>query len=293
MFPEWLKDTFTTVVHIIQNIRFVDILDILVLSVMLYFLFRFIRDKRAGKLAVGLVFMLAFVVFSEIIGMRTMQYIFQNLFQVGIISIVIIFQPEFRSLLEKVGANPIKGLKNIGEVKREDSLRLSIREISTAVAEMSATKTGALIAYERETLLGDIISTGVKLDAQVNSFLVRNIFFNKAPLHDGAMIISDARIRAAGCLLPLSAQRDINKDLGTRHRAAIGLSENSDAVVIVVSEETGTVSIAVNGNLSRGYTTETLKDKLVELLVPDVQISASKVKAFGKKKNKNSNERSK
>lgn len=293
MFPEWLKDTFTTVVHIIQNIRFVDILDILVLSVMLYFLFRFIRDKRAGKLAVGLVFMLAFVVFSEIIGMRTMQYIFQNLFQVGIISIVIIFQPEFRSLLEKVGANPIKGLKNIGEVKREDSLRLSIREISTAVAEMSATKTGALIAYERETLLGDIISTGVKLDAQVNSFLVRNIFFNKAPLHDGAMIISDARIRAAGCLLPLSAQRDINKDLGTRHRAAIGLSENSDAVVIVVSEETGTVSIAVNGNLSRGYTTETLKDKLVELLVPDVQISASKVKAFGKKKNRNSNERSK
>ena len=293
MFPEWLKDTFTTVVHIIQNIRFVDILDILVLSVMLYFLFRFIKDKRAGKLAVGLVFMLAFVVFSEIIGMRTMQYIFQNLFQVGIISIVIIFQPEFRSLLEKVGANPIKGLKNIGEVKREDSLRLSIREISTAVAEMSATKTGALIAYERETLLGDIISTGVKLDAQVNSFLVRNIFFNKAPLHDGAMIISDARIRAAGCLLPLSAQRDINKDLGTRHRAAIGLSENSDAVVIVVSEETGTVSIAVNGNLSRGYTTETLKDKLVELLVPDVQISASKVKAFGKKKNKNSNERSK
>jgi diadenylate cyclase len=107
------------------------------------------------------------------------------------------------------------------------------------------------------------------------------------------MIISDARIRAAGCLLALSAQRDINKDLGTRHRAAIGLSENSDAVVIVVSEETGTVSIAVNGNLSRGYTTETLKDKLVELLVPDVQISASKVKAFGKKKNKNSNERSK
>ena len=293
MFPEWLKDTFTTVVHIIQNIRFVDILDILVLSVMLYFLFRFIKDKRAGKLAVGLVFMLAFVVFSEIIGMRTMQYIFQNLFQVGIISIVIIFQPEFRSLLEKVGANPIKGLKNIGEVKREDSLRLSIREISTAVAEMSATKTGALIAYERESLLGDIISTGVKLDAQVNSFLVRNIFFNKAPLHDGAMIISDARIRAAGCLLPLSAQRDINKDLGTRHRAAIGLSENSDAVVIVVSEETGIVSIAVNGNLSRGYTTETLKDKLVELLVPDVQINASKVKAFGKKKNRNSNERSK
>ena len=293
MFPEWLKDTFTTVVHIIQNIRFVDILDILVLSVMLYFLFRFIKDKRAGKLAVGLVFMLAFVVFSEIIGMRTMQYIFQNLFQVGIISIVIIFQPEFRSLLEKVGANPIKGLKNIGEVKREDSLRLSIREISTAVAEMSATKTGALIAYERESLLGDIISTGVKLDAQVNSFLVRNIFFNKAPLHDGAMIISDARIRAAGCLLPLSAQSDINKDLGTRHRAAIGLSENSDAVVIVVSEETGIVSIAVNGNLSRGYTTETLKDKLVELLVPDVQINASKVKAFGKKKNRNSNERSK
>ncbi len=284
MFPEWLKDTFSTVIHIIQNIGFVDILDILVLSVLLYYIFRFIKDKRAGKLAIGLVFMLAFVVFSEIIGMRTMQYIFQNLFQVGIISIVIIFQPEFRSLLEKVGANPIKGLKNIGEVKKEDSLRLSIREISTAVAEMSASKTGALIAYERETLLGDIISTGVKLDAQVNSFLVRNIFFNKAPLHDGAVIISDARIRAAGCLLPLSAQTDINKDLGTRHRAALGLSENSDAVVIVVSEETGTVSIAVNGVLTRGYTSETLKDKLIELLVPEVQMVSSKVKPFIKKR---------
>lgn len=288
MFPEWLRDTFSTVIHIIQNIRFVDILDILVLSVMLYFLFRFIKDKRAGKLAIGLVFMLAFVVFSEIIGMRTMQYIFQNLFQVGVISIVIIFQPEFRSLLEKVGANPIKGLKNMGEIKKEDSLRLSIREITTAVAEMSASKTGALIAYERETLLGDIISTGVKLDAQANSFLVRNIFFNKAPLHDGAVIISDARIRAAGCLLPLSAQTDINKDLGTRHRAALGLSENSDAVVIVVSEETGTVSLAVNGSLTRGYTNETLKDKLIELLVPEVQITASKVKSFGKKKSNKS-----
>ena len=285
MFPEWLTDIFTTVAHIVQNINFVDIIDILFLSVILYFIFRFIKDKRAGKLAVGVVFLLAFVVFSELIGMRTMQYIFRNLFQVGVISIVIIFQPEFRSLLEKVGANPIKGLKNMSEVKKEDSLRLSIREIVTAVSEMSAARTGALIVFERETLLGDIISTGVKLDAQVNSFLVRNIFYNKAPLHDGAMIISEARIKAAGCLLPLSGQSDINKDLGTRHRAAIGLSENSDAVVIVVSEETGTVSIAVNGVLKRGYTQETLKNSLLELLVPETQMANVKVKPFIKKKN--------
>ena len=287
MFPEWIKDFSSTLTHILQNIRVVDFLDILILSIILYFIYRFIRDKRAGKLAVGVVFLLVFVAISELIGMRTMQYIFRNMLQVGLISIVIIFQPEFRSILEKVGANPIKGLKNISETKNDDNILLAIREISTASSEMSSSKTGALIVFERDTLLGDIISTGTVLDAQVNSFLVRNIFYNKAPLHDGAMIISNSRIKAAGCLLPLSNQNNINRDLGTRHRAALGLSENSDAVIVVISEETGIISLAVNGVLTRGFTNDTLKEKLTELLISDAQIPAVNVKHLVKnKKNK-------
>ena len=289
-FRKTVKNIFDTVVHIIQNITIVDILDILLVAIILYYVFKFIRDRRAGKLAAGVVFVVAFLVFSELVGMRTMQFFFQNIFQVGVIALVILFQPEFRSMLEKVGANPIKGIKSIGESKREDSLNLAIREVVSAASEMAASKTGALIVFQRSTMLGDVISTGTVIDAQVNSFLIRNVFYNKAPLHDGAMVIVDSRVHAAGCLLPLSAQDNINKDLGTRHRAAIGMSENSDAVVVVISEETGVISIAVDGVLRRGFTSDTLREKLVELLIAD---TASNQKPFHRSSKKHpKNERS-
>lgn len=286
-----IKEIFNTVLHIIQTISLVDVFDILIVSIILYYVYKFIRDKRAGKLAVGVVFMIAFLAISELIGMRTMQYIFNNIFQVGVLALVILFQPEFRSMLEKVGGNPIKGIKNIGESKKEDSLNLAIREVVAATSEMSQVKTGALIVFQRSTMLGDVISTGTVVDAQINSFLIRNIFFNKAPLHDGAAIIVDSRIHAAGCLLPLSAQNDINRDLGTRHRAAIGLSENSDAVVVVVSEETGIISIAVDGVLMRGFTADSLREKLTELMIPE---QANINKSFQKNEKKHTKkERSK
>lgn len=286
-----IKEIFNTVLHIIQTISLVDVFDILIVSIILYYVYKFIRDKRAGKLAVGVVFMIAFLAISELIGMRTMQYIFNNIFQVGVLALVILFQPEFRSMLEKVGGNPIKGIKNIGESKKEDSLNLAIREVVAATSEMSQVKTGALIVFQRSTMLGDVISTGTVVDAQINSFLIRNIFFNKAPLHDGATIIVDSRIHAAGCLLPLSAQNDINRDLGTRHRAAIGLSENSDAVVVVVSEETGIISIAVDGVLMRGFTGDSLREKLTELMIPE---QANINKSFQKNEKKHTKkERSK
>ena len=276
-----LKDVFDTVTHVIFNISVIDILDILFLSIILYFVYRFIRDKRAGKLAVGLVCLASFLMVSQLLGMRTMQFIFQNIFQVGVIAIVILFQPEFRSMLEKVGDNPIKGIKNIGESK-QDELNLSIREVVTAATAMSESKTGALIVFQRTTMLGDVISTGTVIDAQINSFLIRNIFFNKAPLHDGAMIVVNSRIHAAGCLLPLSSQDNINFDLGTRHRAAIGLSENSDAVVVVVSEETGTISVAVDGVIMRGFTGDSLREKLSQLLITE-QNTAQRIKRYKKK----------
>lgn len=273
---EVLRDVLNTVTNIILNISVIDVFDILFLSVILYYVYKFIRNKRAGKLAVGLIFLVAFLAISEITGMRTMQFIFQNIFQVGVIAVVILFQPEFRSMLEKVGGNPILGIKNIGDGRRDDAINLAIREVVAASTALSETKTGALIVFQKSTKLGDVISTGTVIDAQVNSFLIRNIFFNKAPLHDGATVIIDSRIYAAGCLLPLSAQDNINKDLGTRHRAAIGLSENSDSVVVVVSEETGIISVAVDGVLMRGFTADSLREKLNELLISDLNQTQKK-----------------
>lgn len=292
----WISELFEGVIHIVSSITWVDVLDILAVSVILYFAYKFIRNKRAGKLLAGVLLLLVVLAIGEITGMHAMQFIFQNFFQVGVITLVILFQPELRSALEKVADTPLKGLKNITD-RGVDNTIFAIREVSTAVSEMASTKTGALIVCERSTKLGDIVSTGTVVDAQVNSFLIRNIFFNKAPLHDGAMIISEGRVHAAGCLLPLSAQNDINRDLGTRHRAALGLSENSDAVVIVVSEETGIISVAVDGTLMRNFSAETLRSKLTELLVQDSEKDqnkgAKKRRKASKKENKEADDNEK
>jgi len=264
----WFSDFFSGVIHIIQSIGWVDIIDILAVSVLLYFGYKFIRNRRASKLFAGVILVFIALLFGEIAGMHALQFIFKNFFQVGVIALVILFQPELRSALEKMGGTSLKGLKNMAD-RNTDAYMLVIREVSTAVSEMASQRTGALIVCERSTKLGEIVATGTVVDAQVNSFLIRNIFFNKAPLHDGAMIISEGRIHSAGCLLPLSAQNDINRDLGTRHRAGLGLSENSDAVVVIVSEETGVISVAVDGILTRGFTADTLRVRLTELLVEE------------------------
>ena len=271
-------DFFSTIFNIIRTIKIVDVIDILLVSVILYYAYKFVRYRRAGKLAAGVILFLIALVISDVAGMHTIQYLFQNIFQVGVIALVILFQPELRSALEKMGNSSIKGIKSITE-RSTDSVMLAVREVASAAAEMSASRTGALIVFERSTKLGDIVMTGTVIDAQTGSFLIRNIFFNKAPLHDGAMIIRAGRIVAAGCLLPLTGQGDINRDLGTRHRAAIGLSENSDAVVVVVSEETGVISLAVDGKLTRGYSAETLRAKLSSLLVPETEKKTAKKKA--------------
>lgn len=263
----WFADFFGSAIHIIQTIQLVDVIDILAVSVILYYAYKFVRDRRASRLAAGVLFFMIALLISDFIGMHAIQYLFQNIFQVGVIALVILFQPELRSALEKMGGSSLKGLKSITE-RGDSSLMLAVREVASAATEMSASRTGALIVFERSTRLGEISATGTVIDAQTNAFLLRNIFFNKAPLHDGAVLIRDGRINAAGCLLPLSSQSDINRDLGTRHRAALGLSENSDAVVVVVSEETGVISVVVDGSISRGYNSETLRQRLGELIYP-------------------------
>ena len=265
----WLKENMTFIWQLLMDIRIIDILDIALVSVMLFFAFRFIRERRAGKLALGIVLLFLIMVISEALEMYVTRFFLQNIFQVGILVVIVLFQPEIRSALEKLGGEPIKSIKGIGEQKDSSETLAVIREVSETMRDLAAEKTGALLVFERTTKLGDIVKTGTVLNADVSSFLLKNIFFNKAPMHDGATIISNNKIHSAGCFLPLSLNDSIIKDLGTRHRAGIGMSENSDAVVIIVSEETGTISIAVDGKLKRGYDADTLAAELEGLLLSD------------------------
>lgn len=252
----------------LRDISWIDILDILVLSLLLHIAYQFMRDRRAGKLALGVMIFLGILIVSSVLNMHAIQFIFQNFYQIGMLAIVIVFQPELRAGLEKMGNTPFSGLKNFtSDTKEIANITADVDVICEAACDMARTKTGALIVLERSTKLGEYIKSGVLVNAQMSSFLLRNIFFNKAPLHDGAVIVRGHRIFAAGCFLPLSTKEDIVQDLGTRHRAAIGLSECSDAVVVIVSEETGTISLAVDGELKRNYNYNSLKQDLLKYLV--------------------------
>ena len=243
---------------------FADILDIILVAVLIFFVINFIRSRRASRVAVGILLVIAVIFIFSLFDLRAINFLFSNILQVGIIALIIIFQPEIRSAFEKIGSAPLS--KFLGDQSSQASKHEMISNICSAACELSQEYTGALIVIERSTQLGDIIRTGTLINADVEVALIKNIFYNKAPLHDGAMIIKSDRICAAGCILPLSTKDDIIKDLGTRHRSAIGMSENSDAVVIVVSEETGTISIAVDGQLKRNYDYNTLRNELSYLL---------------------------
>ena len=265
----WIGNLWTYFINQIKAMGIADIIDILLVSVLIYYIYKFIRERRAGKLAVGIAVLAFMTMLSNAFELNVVSYFMQNIFQVGLIAAVVIFQPELRSLLENVGGDSIKRLRSLGEVKEEQQTLMFVNELCEAVGEMSMSKTGALIVIEQSTKLGDIISTGTVINADTSSMLIRNIFFNKSPLHDGAVVIRDQRVYAAGCLLPLATKNNITKELGTRHRAAIGASEASDALVIVVSEETGTISLAHKGHMHRGYDAVRLKAKLDSLLIQD------------------------
>jgi diadenylate cyclase len=249
----------------LASIRIIDILDIMIVALLLFWLIKFVRGRRAGKLLLGVGVLFLLLLVSSLLDMRALNFILNSVVSVGLIAIVIVFQPELRSALEKVGglSDNFKGRMDSDEAS---VIRSAIGEISVAAEELSKMKTGALIVFERNTRLGDVIRTGTTVDAVASSFLLGNIFYDKAPMHDGAVIIRKGRVHAAGCFLPLSSNSNIVKELGTRHRAAIGMSENSDAIVLVVSEETGTISIACEKEFTRNYTNQTLSAKLNQLL---------------------------
>lgn len=245
-----------------------DILDIFIMTVLFVIAFNFLKGRKAGALIVGIV--VCFVVFliAQILDLDGIKFILSGVFEFGILAIIILFQPEIRDALEKLGSGSISGFLSLREQRdKNQQYKAVINNITSAVRELSDSKTGALIVIERTTQLDDITQTGVSINADVNAFLIRNIFFNKAPLHDGAIVIEDARITAAGCLLPLTRRHDMGSELGTRHRAALGMSETSDAIIIVVSEETGMISVAFDCSLTRGFTADSLRRYLLKKLL--------------------------
>ncbi len=275
------------VIGVITEMKFVDFVDIVILSIILFYVYKFIRQRRAVRLARGVLIVLAVLLISVIFNMRALSFILENFFQVGMIAIIVIFQSDLRAALEKFGSTKIKDFKGISESDAR-AIANAAEIIAEASDALSKTKTGALMVIERSTKLGEYLSHGVILNADMSSLLIRNIFFNKAPMHDGAMIIRDRRVYAAGCYLPLS-NADVNKDLGTRHRAALGLSEVSDAIVIVISEETGTISIAKDGELERGFDAVSLKSEILKYTLPSDMPKRAMAELGVMKRNKRNN----
>jgi len=259
---------FSVLKAVFSDFNFTDAIDIALLTVLLFFAYKFIRGRKAGALLIGILICFILTFLASIFDLHATHFIFSEIFKIGIIAILIIFQPEIRDALEKIGSGSLGSILNFSDHKRRRMLyQNTINNVCSAVMDLSASKTGALIVIARTTKLDDIIESGITINADVNSSLLRNLFYNKAPLHDGAVIIDEARIAAASCLLPLTRRLDIDSDLGTRHRAAIGMSETSDAVIIIVSEETGTVSVAYDCTLERNFNYESLKRFLNEKLI--------------------------
>ena len=249
-------------------VRFTDILDVIIIAFLVYKLLDLVRSTRAENILKGVVIFLLALWLSEIFHLYGIAYILGNMVQVGILALIILFQPEIRQILEKLGSRNIRLLQAFTPVQQQTELEKAIDQTVIACSEMAKTKTGVLIVFERHILLDDMVRSGTTLDAAVSSELLKNIFFVKAAMHDGAVIMRDGRLLAGGCMLPLSKNVNLSRDLGMRHRAGIGMSENSDAVVVIVSEETGSISVAVGGMLKRHLVPETLSKLLRNELMP-------------------------
>ncbi|MGI5888320.1 MAG: diadenylate cyclase CdaA [Oscillospiraceae bacterium] len=259
-----------------------DAIDILLLTLIVYEIIKLVRKTRAKQLIIGLgIFVLAYLL-ARLLGLRAISYLFSNLFQVGVLVIVIMFQPELRKGLEKVGSTGFSRLFSSSGGAHTSSWQFAISAICDACEHMSASRTGALIVIQRRVGLADIANSGTIIDAEVSANLLETIFYEGCPLHDGAVIINDARIEAAGCVLPLTNRTDISRDMGTRHRAGIGMSENSDAIVVIVSEETGIISLANNGMIVRRLDRANLYMLLENDLIPEPS-EKQKVKPWLKK----------
>lgn len=268
-------EIFNSILSIIKTIQLRDIVDILAIALLIFGLFKLIQETRAVQLLKGVIMLLIVYFLSSLFGLVMLSSLLRTFFEAAVVVIAIIFQPEIRKALEQMGRNNTykKYIKIFTKHHKGDEWKKAVEKSIVDAADtavlFSRSKTGALLVFERETMLSDIAATGTIIDAETSVALFGNIFFNKAPLHDGASIIRDGKLFAAGCILPLTSNLNVDINLGTRHRAGLGISEQSDAVVLIVSEETGVISLAINGILLREFTREELIKKLEQFLIYD------------------------
>ncbi|MBE5040412.1 TIGR00159 family protein [Oscillospiraceae bacterium DSM 107454] len=261
----WWENFYHAALNQLALFRITDVIDILAVSYLVYKALKFIRETRTMRLLKGVVLLIVITQLSYFFQLNTLYYILSNVLQLGLIALLIVFQPELRRVLEHVGRTSMgKWFNSKGEFDAE-AMQM-IREVSKGAQAMANSHTGALIVIENEDNIDTLISSGIKVHAETTSELLENIFVPNTPLHDGAVVIRDNKVELATCVLPLSQNPNIRQELGTRHRAGIGISEESDAVVIIVSEETGKISIAYKGVLDTGYHEDSLRDRIIELL---------------------------
>ncbi|MBP3895025.1 MAG: diadenylate cyclase CdaA [Mogibacterium sp.] len=251
---------------LLLSIKITDVIDILVVAFLIYKMLGFIRETRAQQMFWGVLLIVAVFILSEMLDLSLLNWLLTRLITVGLIAVVILFQPEIRRALEQLGRRGM--VRNQFRDMNKETAYATVHMLVDAVDDFSSTKTGALIAIEGDTMLTDIIETGVIIDSEISVRLLGNLFYEGSPLHDGAVIIRGDRIHAASCVLPLTSRTSIGKNLGTRHRAGVGLSEVCDALVIIVSEETGAISVAKDGVLRRFLDLKTLEKMLLDIYIP-------------------------
>ena len=259
-------EAIQNVYQLITRMQWSDLLDIMLVAYMIYRLLPLIRTPSTMRIAASVLAVVVIAWLTEVLELHTINWILNQILTVGILAVVILFQPELRRMLDRLGSVKISNL--LHSTRSVPEMETIISQTVMACEVMSRERVGALIVFSREARLDDYVKTGTSIDSLVSEQLIRNIFFPKAALHDGAMIIRDGRVAAAGCVLPLSDSHRLSADLGTRHRAGVGMSETSDAVVVIVSEETGTISVALGGMLKRHLAPQTLERLLRNELCP-------------------------
>ncbi len=281
-------ELFNNILQTLRLVTVMDIIDILLVTFFLYYLLRLVKGTSVQHVLQALLILFAALLVSGWLKLNIINYLLSSVFRIGIIALIILFQPEIRKMLQQFGSNSrFKFFKPINEGERQDT-KLAIIKTVEAVKNMSDNRVGALIVFQRNDVFSSVLNSGTRIDADISSELLENIFYPKSPLHDGAVIITNGRIAAAGCILPLSSNINISKDLGTRHRAALGMSENYDSLSVVVSEENSSVSFACKGMLKRNLSPETLEKLLVRELIPQpAEPAPSLLSKLKRRKNKN------
>lgn len=274
-----IQEYFSDFIKLLGTIQLADVVDILLVAFVVFQLIKLVRTSRTGRILKAVGALLLTFWLTEIAELHVMNFLLSAVLELGLISLVVLFQPELRRIVERLGSTSLKELLSLRE--KSGDVDLVISHVVNACEAMSRERVGALIVFERSMPLDEYFKTGTVVDARVSTELIRNIFFTNAALHDGAMVIKENRLAAAGCVLPLTEDRTLSSDLGTRHRAGIGISEVSDAVVVIVSEETGTISVAAGGMLKRHLTAQTLE----KLLLQELTIGKEKTGRQGTRQN--------